>query len=124
MVMSYDYGKHKKGRQKTNATPLWAILMAMQACWSNTDGITQCGMSRATPEATDAAIGQLIAPYHPGGREGNSKQNDDKKWTNIAGYFDGHDGAPVRYRAHHPMEEVQGFGRSHWTPPSGKYCGR
>jgi hypothetical protein len=30
MVFSYNYGKRKKGRQKTNAPPLRAILMAMQ----------------------------------------------------------------------------------------------
>jgi hypothetical protein len=39
MVFSYDYGKQKKGRQKTNAPPSQAIFMAMQARWSNTDGI-------------------------------------------------------------------------------------
>ncbi len=44
-----------------------------------------------------------------------------KKCTNFAGYFDGHIGAPVGYRMHCPMEEVQGFERSHWTPPLGKY---
>jgi hypothetical protein len=30
--------------------------------------------------------------------------------------FDGHGGALVQDRVHCPMEEVQGFGRSHWTP--------
>ncbi len=52
MIFSYNYGKQKKGRQKTNAPPTRAILMAMQASWSNSDGIAQCSMSRATPEAT------------------------------------------------------------------------
>jgi hypothetical protein len=47
-----------------------------------------------------------------------------KKCTNFAGHFDGHGGAPVQYRMHHPMEEVQGFSRSHWMPLSGKHCGR
>jgi hypothetical protein len=37
------------------------------------------------------------------------------------GHFDGHDDAPVRCRAHHPMKHVQGYLRSHWTPSSGKY---
>jgi hypothetical protein len=45
-----------------------------------------------------------------------------KKWTNFAGHFDGLSGARVQYRVHPPIEEVQSFGRSHWTPPSGKYC--
>jgi hypothetical protein len=35
------------------------------------------------------------------------------KCTNFAGRFDGRGGAPVRYRAHCPMEEVHGFGRSY-----------
>jgi hypothetical protein len=47
-----------------------------------------------------------------------------KKWANFAGHFDEHGGAPVQYCTHRPMEEVQGFGRSHWTPPSGKNCGQ
>jgi hypothetical protein len=72
----------------------------------------------------DAAIGQLLTPYCPSGRKGNSKQHDNKKWTNFDGHFDGRGGAPVQYRAHHPMEEVQGFGRSHWMPPLGEYCGQ
>jgi hypothetical protein len=47
-----------------------------------------------------------------------------KKWANFAGHFDGRGGAPVQYRAHCPIEEVQGFGRRHWMLPSGKYCGQ
>jgi hypothetical protein len=40
-----------------------------------------------------------------------------KTYTYFAGRFDGHGDALVRYRTHHPMEEVQCFTRSHWTPP-------
>ena len=36
------------------------------------------------------------------------------------GRFDGHADAPVRYGVHRPMEDVQGFMRSHQTSPSGK----
>jgi hypothetical protein len=78
-------------------------------------------MSRATRKPLDAAIGQLLALYCLGGRQGNSKQNAMKKWTNFAGHFDGHCNAPVQYRTHCLMEEVQGFTRSHWTWPLGKY---
>jgi hypothetical protein len=39
------------------------------------------------------------------------------KFTNFAGHFDGRGGVPVQYHAHCLMEDVQGFGRSHWTPP-------
>jgi hypothetical protein len=72
----------------------------------------------------DAAIGQLLALYHSSGCQGNSKQNDDKKRTNFAGHFDSRGGGQVQYCAHLPIEELQGYGRSHWTPPSGKYCSR
>jgi hypothetical protein len=36
-------------------------------------------------------------------------------------YSDGHGGVPVRYSMHHSMENVDGFTRSHWMPPLGKY---
>jgi hypothetical protein len=42
-----------------------------------------------------AAIGQPLALYHPSGRQGNSKKNSKKKWTNFAGHFDGRGGALV-----------------------------
>jgi hypothetical protein len=49
------------------------------------------------------------------------KQTTINKYSYKAGSFDGHGNAPVRKRAHCPMEEIQGFTRSHWTPPSGEY---
>jgi hypothetical protein len=45
-----------------------------------------------------------------------------KNWTNFAGHFDGRGGAPVQYRAHCLVGEVQGFGRSHWMLLLDKYC--
>jgi hypothetical protein len=45
----------------------------------------------------------------------------EKKCTSIAGNFNGHGGAPMRYGAHHPMQHDQGLTGSHWTPPSGEY---
>jgi hypothetical protein len=47
-----------------------------------------------------------------------------KKWANFASHFDGHGGALVQYHVHCVMEEVQGFGRSHWTPTLSEYCGQ
>jgi hypothetical protein len=41
------------------------------------------------------------------------------KWTLSAGRFDGHGGAPEQYRQHRPMQHVQGYSGSHWTPASG-----
>ncbi len=61
----------------------------------------------------NAAIGQLIAPYRPGGRQGDNQQNDNAKCTHFAGHVDGHCDVAVQYRAHRPMEEVHGFHRSH-----------
>jgi len=41
--------------------------------------------------------------------------------TKVPSHFDGHGGAPVLYRTHHPMEEVHGFPKSHKMMPSGKH---
>jgi hypothetical protein len=49
------------------------------------------------------------------------KINDAKQYTTIATHFDGRDEAPVQCCIYCLMEGVQGFTRSHWTPPSGKY---
>jgi hypothetical protein len=51
------------------------------------------------------------------------KQTTIKKCTYFAGHFDGCGGAPVQHRTYCLMEEVQGFPRSHWMLPLGKYCG-
>ncbi len=53
MVLGYNYSKQKRRWRRTNAPHPPAILMAMAVCWSNTDGIARCGMSTATPEATE-----------------------------------------------------------------------
>jgi hypothetical protein len=41
--------------------------------------------------------------------------------SSVVGCFDGHGGLPVQYKAHRPMQHVQGYSRSHWTPASGNY---
>jgi hypothetical protein len=43
------------------------------------------------------------------------------KCTSIVGHFDGHGGAPGQYRQHCPIRHVQGYLRSHWTPPLDNY---
>jgi hypothetical protein len=43
------------------------------------------------------------------------------KCTSSAGRFDGHGGVPVQYKMHHPMQHVQGYSGSHWTPALGNY---
>jgi hypothetical protein len=46
--------------------------MAMSVRRCNTERITRCSMTRALPEALDAAIGQLLAPYRPGSCQGDN----------------------------------------------------
>jgi hypothetical protein len=60
----------------------------------------------------------LLAPYHPGGGQGNIKQIEDATCVHFADHFDGRGGAPVLYHAHPPMEEVHGLTatkRRHWA---------
>jgi hypothetical protein len=40
----------------------------------------------------------------------------------FTGHFDGHADQVVRYREHHPVQQVYGYPRCHWTPPSGEYA--
>ena len=42
--------------------------------------------------------------------------DDENKCTYFTSRFDGPADMPWQYRVHRPMEEVQGFGRSHWMP--------
>ncbi len=106
-----------------NAPPSWAISMPMQVRWSNTDGIHQCSMSRANPKPLDASIRRLLSLCIAlAAARATANKTMMKKGTNFAGHLDGRGGALVQYHAHCPMKEVQGFGRSHWMPPLGKYC--
>jgi hypothetical protein len=41
--------------------------------------------------------------------------------SSVIGRFNGHGGPPVQYKAHHPMQHVQGYSGSHWMPPLGDY---
>jgi hypothetical protein len=78
MVFSYNYGKQKKEWQKTNAPTILAILMATAVHRSKTDGIAQCGMSRATLEATGrhhwATICSIL-PRGPPGKQAHKQQS-------------------------------------------------
>jgi hypothetical protein len=67
------------------------------------------------------ALGNYSLCITPTAARATGKQTTINKYTYKAGCFDGHGNAPVHNHAHHPMEEVQGFTRSHWTPPLGKY---
>jgi hypothetical protein len=67
---------------------------------------------------TSGSYSLSIAPV---AARATGKQTTINKYTYKAGRFDGHGNAPVRNSAYCPMEEAQGFTRSHWMPPLGKY---
>ena len=48
------------------------------------------------------------------------KIDDVKKYTTFAGHFDGHGNATVQWGVHRLMEQIHGYTRCHWMPPSGK----
>jgi hypothetical protein len=66
--------------------------------------------------------GDYLICIAPAAARATAKTTTMEEYTNFAGHFDGHGDALVNYRTHHPMEEVQGFTRSHWTLPSDEYC--
>ncbi len=64
-------------RWQTNAPHPLAVLMATAVRRSNTDGIVQCGMSRATPEATGhrhQATTCSVLPQPPPGQQQTKQQ--------------------------------------------------
>jgi hypothetical protein len=81
MILSYDYAKQKRRQQRTNAPPPQAIRWPCGGVETN---------NAALPwKPLDAAIRRLLAPYCPGGRQGNSKQYKDVICTHFDGCFDG-----------------------------------
>ncbi len=65
--------------------------------------------------------GNYLLRIAPAAARATGKQTTINKYTYKAGLFDGHGDAPVCNPAHCLMEDVQGFTRSHWMPPSGEY---
>jgi hypothetical protein len=117
MVLSYDYSSRNKRWWWTNVPPSRAILMS---------ALPDAAWPRLHRKSLDTAIWWLLAPYRPGGRQGDNQHNDKATCTPFAGRFDGHRDAAVLYRAHRSIEEVRGFHKSHWRPPLGehslRYC--
>ncbi len=60
-------------------------------------------------------LGNYLLRITPAAARVTGKQMTMKKNTYFASCFDGHDNALVCYHVHCPIEEVQGFTRSHWT---------
>jgi hypothetical protein len=68
--------------------------------------------------------GDSLLCIAPAAAKATANETTMKTYTYFAGRFDGHGNVPVQYHAHHPIEEILGFTRSHWAPPLGKYCGQ
>ncbi len=78
MVLGYIYSKQKWQWRQMIAPHLPAVLMAMVVRRSNTDGITWCSMSRATPEATGCqhrATTCLVLPQWSPGQQAYKQQS-------------------------------------------------
>jgi hypothetical protein len=78
MVLGYNYSKQKKRWWQTNAPHPPAVSMAMAVRRSNTDGIAQCGMSRATLKATGCrhwATTCSVLPQWLPGQQANKQQS-------------------------------------------------
>ncbi len=78
MVLGYNYSKQKRWWRQTNAPHPPAILMATVVRRSNTDGITWCGMSTATLEATGhrhQATTPLVSPQRLLGKHAYKQQS-------------------------------------------------
>jgi hypothetical protein len=60
------------------------------------------------------ASGDDLLRISPVPARATDKQTTINKYTHFAGRFDGHLNAVVQYHVHLPMEEVQGFTKSHW----------
>ncbi len=78
MVLGYDYSKQRRRWRQTNAPHPLAVSIATAVRQSNTDGSAQCGMSRATLEATGRwhwATARSILPQRPLGQQANKQQS-------------------------------------------------
>ncbi len=78
MLFGYGYCWWQNRQWRTNAPCPPANLMATAVCQSNTDGIAQCGMSRATPEATGCChrvTTCYLLPQRPPGQQANKQQS-------------------------------------------------
>ncbi len=78
MLFSYSYCRWQNQQWRMNAPRLPAISMVMAVRLSNTDGIAQCGMSRATPEATrrcHCVTTCYVSPQRPPGQQANKQQS-------------------------------------------------
>ncbi len=78
MVLQICIMIQKRRQWRTNAPHPPAVSIATAVRRSNTDGIAQCGMSRATSEATGCrhwATTHSVLPQRPPGQQANKQQS-------------------------------------------------
>ncbi len=78
MLFSYGYGQWQNQQWHQNAPPLRPISKALWMRRSNTDSIAQCGMSRATLEATGhhhRVTTCSVLPQRPPEQQANKQQS-------------------------------------------------
>ncbi len=120
MVFGYGYCWWQNRRWQTNAPCLLAVSMAMAVRQSKTDGIVQCGMSRATLEATRRRHWMTtcyVSPQRPPGQQANKQQstNTPKKVAVLMAmvmhrYVTARIAQWRRFRA-----SLEATGRRHWA---------
>jgi hypothetical protein len=94
--------------------------MAMAVHQYGTKRIDRCVVLRALIEATEHHNRSSIHSVLPR-RLPAYKLLIENKCISLAGNFDGHGNAPVRYQAHRHMRSAQRFNLSHWTPQLVEY---
>ncbi len=120
MVLGYNYSKQKRRCQRTNAPHPPAISMATAVRRSDTDSISQWGMSTATPEATGHRHWVTtcpILPQWPPGQQAYKQQstNTPAKLAILMAmamhrYVTAHIARWCRFRA-----LLEATGRRHWV---------
>ncbi len=78
MLFSYGYGQWQNQQWHQNAPPSRPVFKALRMRRSNTDGIAQCGMSRATLKTTGRrhwATTCSVLPQRPPEQQVNKQQS-------------------------------------------------
>ncbi len=107
-----------KNTAVTNRCPSVAVLFD-----GRVDALEQC-MQRSPIQLIQGYTGSLwtlpsgnyLLRIAPVATRATGNKTMIKNCTYFARHSNGRGGAPVQHCMHRPMEEVQGFTRSHWTP--------
>jgi hypothetical protein len=106
MVFSYDYVKQKKGAAKNKRTSVVGHFDGQESVLEQYRQHCPIQHVQGYPGSHwMPPSGNYLLHIAPAAARTTA--------NNFAGCFNGHGDVPVLYRAHCPMEEVQGFTRSH-----------